>query len=43
MNSREGGKKRKKETDHKRLLIIENKLRVDGRKWMGDGLIIGGD
>ena len=32
------GKKRQKEADHKRLLMIENKLRVDGGKWMGDGL-----
>ena len=31
-------KKEEKETNHKRLLMIENKLRIDGRKWMGDGL-----
>ena len=36
-----GRGKRKKgetETNHKRFLTIENKLRVDGRRWAGDGL-----
>ena len=35
-----GGKRKKKErvTNHKRLLKIENKLRVDGGRWGGDGL-----
>ena len=36
MNIWEGGKR--KEVNHKRLLMIENKLRVDGGRWMGDGL-----
>ena len=31
-----GGKKG--ETSHKRLLRIENKLRVGGGMWVGDGL-----
>ena len=33
-----GGGKRGRETNHKRLLTIENKLRVDGGTWRGDGL-----
>ena len=32
------GEKKRKEGNHKRLLRIENKLRVDGGKWAGDGL-----
>ena len=32
------GGKRERETSHKRLLTIENKLRVDGVMWVGDGL-----
>ena len=32
----EGGKKR--ETNYKRLLMIETKLWVDGGRWVGDGL-----
>ena len=27
--------RRKRKTNHKRLLTIENKLRVDGGRWMG--------
>ena len=40
MNIGEGEKekKRERETSHKRLLTIENKLRVDGGRWVGDGL-----
>ena len=26
------------EREDKRLLIIENKLRIDGRRWVGEGL-----
>ena len=33
-----GIKKRERETNHKRYLTIENKLRVDGGRWIGDGL-----
>ena len=33
---REG--KGERQTNHKRLLMIENKLRVDGGRWVGDGL-----
>ena len=37
---REGKLKGKKEREisHKRFLMIENKLRVDGGWWVGDGL-----
>ena len=40
MNIWEGGKEKKerRKTNHKRLLKIENKLRVDGGKEVGDGL-----
>ena len=31
-------KKRARETNHKRLLTMENKLRVDGDRWVADGL-----
>ena len=31
-------KKREKETNHKRLLKVENKLRVGEGRWVGDGL-----
>ena len=27
-----------RETNHKRLLMLENKLRADGGRWVGDGL-----
>ena len=37
MNIWEGGEE-ESETNHKRLLTIENKLRVDGGRWVGDGL-----
>ena len=30
--------KEERETNHKRLLMVENKLRVDGGRWVGDGL-----
>lgn len=33
-----GKRERERETNHKRHLTIENKLRVDGRRWVGDGL-----
>ena len=33
-----GGEIGERETNHRRLLIIENKLRVDGGRWVGDGL-----
>jgi len=36
MNIGEGEKKRVGGTNHKRLLTIENKLRVDGRRWLGE-------
>ena len=29
---------RKWETNHKRLLIKENKLKADGERWVGHGL-----
>ena len=32
------GDREERETNHKRLLAIENKLRIDGRRWEGDGL-----
>ena len=39
MNIWEGGEKTgKRETNHKGLLIIENKLKVDGGRRVGDGL-----
>jgi len=31
-------RERERETNHKRLLKIENKLRVDGGRWVVDGL-----
>ena len=34
---RRGGREERK-TNHKRLLTRENKLRVDGGRWVGDGL-----
>ena len=34
-NKGKGGKRR--EAKHKTLLTIENKLRVDGRRWVGNG------
>ena len=34
-----GVKGEEKETNHKRLLMIENKLWVDGGRWVGDGQI----
>ena len=36
INIEEEGKNR--EANHKKLFAIENKLRVDGRRWVGDGL-----
>lgn len=36
MNIRE--RKNKREGCHKRLLTIENKLKVDGERWTGDEL-----
>ena len=33
-----GRGKKEKEANHKKLLAIENKLRVDGGRWVGDGL-----
>ena len=38
MHIRGGERKRERETNHKRLLTLDNKLRVDGGRWMGDGL-----
>ena len=38
MNIWEGAGRGDRETNHKRLLTIENKLRVDGGRWVGDGL-----
>ena len=38
MNIWEGGGREDREINHMRLLMIENKLRVDGGKWVGDGL-----
>ena len=32
------GRKRERETNHERLLKIENKLRVNGESWVGYGL-----
>jgi len=32
------GEKREREANHKRLLTMENKLKVDGQRWLGDGL-----
>ena len=32
------GKRKNGGTNHKRLLMVENKLRIDGRRWEGDGL-----
>ena len=31
-------KKEERETNPKKLLMIENKLRVHGGRWVGDGL-----
>ena len=31
-------KKQEREANHRSLLMIENKLRVDGRRWVEDGL-----
>lgn len=31
-------KKGERERNHKRLLTIENKLSIDGGRWVGDGL-----
>ena len=33
-----GGKRGERETNHERLLMIENKVRVDGGRWVGGGL-----
>jgi len=33
-----GKKEKKREANKEKLLKIENKLRVDGGKWVGDGL-----
>ena len=30
--------KKERESNHERLLAMENKLRVDGGRWVGDGL-----
>ena len=38
MNVCEGGWKGERKENHKRLIMIENKLRVDGGRWVGDGL-----
>ena len=38
MNTGEGKGKKERETNHMRLLIIENKLRVDGGRLVRDGL-----
>ena len=32
------GQGEERETNHKRLLTIENKLKVAGGKWVADGL-----
>ena len=36
-------KKTDEHTNHKRLLTKENKLRVDGGRWVADGLDNDGD
>lgn len=36
------GRGRETETNHKRLSTTENKRRVDGRRWVGEGLVGGG-
>ena len=33
------GENRERKTNHKRLLTIENKPRVDRGRWVGDGLV----
>ena len=33
-----GGGGGETERNHRRLLMIQNKLRVDGGRWVGDGL-----
>ena len=33
-----GGKKERGEANHKRLLTVENKLKIDGGKCSGNGL-----
>ena len=38
MNIWESGGKEERETNHKILLTIENELRIDGGRWVGDGL-----
>ena len=40
MNIWEGRKRREgeRETNHKKLLMIENKRRVDRGRWVGEGL-----
>ena len=38
MNIWAGGEKEERGTNHKRFLMIENKLRVDRGRWVGDGL-----
>ena len=38
MNIGEGGERVERETNHKRLLMIENKLRCDEGRQVGDGL-----
>ena len=39
MNIWEGrGEREERETNQKRLLMIENKLWVNGGRWVGDGL-----
>ena len=35
---RRGKKEREREANHKRPLVIENKLRGDGGRWVRDGL-----
>ena len=37
MNIWEGRRRGKRETNHKRLSTIENKMRVDRGQWVGDG------
>ena len=31
------GENREREANHKRLLMVDNRLRVDGERWVGDG------
>lgn len=36
-----GNYERERETNHKKLLMIKNKMRVGGGRWVGDGMVGG--